>query len=245
VSEDEKPPEPPTGPRLVDTRPKKDRAITAEMYERLWELYRDMPARSMRKLTQVSGLSEKTCTKAINLGWPARSWPSLRERAVLWDKRARENADKPLTEKQILDLQRFMEIRNENLNVSRSFRALASRLALRINDAIDRATASRTYKAHRVIQVQVGKKTVDRAVQEDVELPPYLPHLASAARDLGSLVFAAGEAERNWAKIAPPEDVPEGETGWESLTDEQHRYIIEHEGKLPPGVTIEQLRGRP
>ena len=70
--------------------------------------------------------------------------------------------------------------------------------------AMETAVSTRTYKRHRIIQEQRGTKTVERVVQEDVELPPYLPHLASAMKDMAAMAVSAGEGERMWARPIRP-----------------------------------------
>lgn len=233
MSDDQPPGRPPGG---------REGPLRQEDYDKLWEQYRDMPARSIKGLVRLSGRSEKTCTRAVKTGWPKRGWPALEDRVQLWDRQKREREDKPLTEAQVTEIQRFMQMKSENLNWSRALRALASRLANRVNDAIEAAVATRIHKRSRVIQEQRGRRVIERVVQEDVELPPSLPQLASAARDVASIGTMAGELERHWARIPAPDDANAG-SGWDSLTDEQMDYVIKNNGQLPPGVTHDQLRG--
>lgn len=219
--------------------------LTEDEYEMLVQTFLKMDRRSARQLSMLTGFSEETCSRAINRGWPVRGWPSLRERAELFDRRRRETDDdsskKPLTAQQILDAARFLSMRNENLNMSRSFRALAMNLAAKLQAAVERATADRQGKRTRVIEEQRGKRVVHRVVQEDVTLPPALSNLASAARDLGALAMAASQNERVWAGVAVPEDVAKEKLGWDELSDEQLEYIEANGGKLPPGITAEML----
>lgn len=243
---DEKPPETPTDepkspPRLKIVKPKRGQ-VTAEMYEQLARAYLESQTRTMRGLARDTGLSQDTCAKAINLGWPERGWPPLRERAELYDKQKRAAADQPaLTPNQLVDVRKFIEMRNENLGMLRSFRALAARLSNRINEVLPSASANRYGKRTRVIDVQHGKRVVQKVVTEDVVIEPYLPHLASALRDLGQLAFGAGEQEKRWLKIEPPEGDAPMTSGWEDMTDEQLDFVA-RTGKLPPGFTREGLR---
>lgn len=243
-----KPPEDPTdpskGPPSLKIVKGRRGLITAQMYENMAQAYLESQTRSMRGLARDTGVSEDTASKAINAGWPERGWASLRERAKLYDAQKNKNSDvPPLTPNQLVDVRRFIELRNENLEMLRSFRALAAMLGNKIRQAAPEASAKRYGKRTRVIQVRVKGRLVDKAVTEDVELPPYLPALASGLRDLGALAFGASEQEKRWMKIEPPEGDAPTSTGWDDMTAEQLDYVAKN-GKLPPGYSREGLRSK-
>ncbi len=231
--DEEKPPEKPPTPRKV--KGTRGLHLTAEQYEVLAASYLASTSRSARALARETGVSLDTAIRAINLGWPHKQWAPLKERAKLYDAQKNRTTDQPpLTAAEIADVRRFIETQGQNLDMMRSFKAIAARLGNRINEAINVSTAERYGKRSRVVQVRQGKKTVERLVTEDVALPPYLPALASALRDLGSLAFGAGDQERKWFKADPPEGEAPIATRWKSMTDEQLDYVAKT-GRLPPG----------
>lgn len=225
--------------------------LTSDIYEEMAQTYFKLKDRTIRGLSRATGMNMETCRKAVVLGWPERDWPSLRERARVHDARiAAQTAMPPLTPGQVLDAKRFQEIRSENLNLARAMRGLGANLADQLRQAVANATAFRHGKRVRVIDVEVGtgknKRTVQKVVQEDYAYPPYLPHIASAAAGVAQMMFAAGEAERSWSRAPTPEElVADGDgAGWDAMTEEQMDFVIKNNGKLPPGLTAEQIWGR-
>lgn len=238
---------PPSGPpKLRIIQNKRGAGLTAEQYEILAQTYLTLKRRSSRALAEATGVTKQTALKAISVGWPHRGWAPLSERAKLYDARRAQEEDKrslPLTPTQVIDVQRFISMRETNLNAAAATRALAGRLMNQVMEASQTATANRQGKRTRVIDVvKRGKVVGQRVVQEDVTLPPYLPHLAQAANDLGRLLFAAGESEKEWARVVPPEGAPDADAGWDRLTDKQLSEVVAT-GKLPEGVTHEMIYG--
>lgn len=242
--DEEAPPREPPNLRLL--KRKRGQPLTADLYESLLQAYLALPKRSARALSRATGISHETALRAVNVGWPSRQWASLRERAQIYDAKmakAKEAAELPLTAGQLIDVQRFITMREDNLNAAGAMRAIASRLLRKVMDAAETATATRQGKRTRVIDVlKKGRVVGQRTVQEDVTLPPYLPHLAQAAGDIGRLVFTAGQSERDWSRVVPPEGAPDKDAGWERLSNEQLAEVVST-GKLPAGVTHEMVYG--
>jgi hypothetical protein len=217
------------------------------MYEAMAQAYLKDGQRSARHVSRVCQIPLDTCRKAINDGWPERRWASLRERAKLHDRQVAEreaNQRNVLSPEQVVSAERFFRLREENLQLARALRGLLAQMLQKIGPAIERAVADRHGQRTRVIDVQRGKRVVQQVVKEDAAFPPYLPHLAQALRDLVGVSEIAGKAERTWAGAEAPEGSAPVSMGWEELTPDQLRYIRENEGRLPEGVTIDQLRQR-
>jgi hypothetical protein len=65
-----------------------------------------------------------------------------------------------------------------------------------------------------------------------------LPDIAGAVRELSGVVVAAAGAEQRLFHSKVPEGAPKPKV---DLTDEQIDFMVKNGGKLPPGVTREQL----
>lgn len=167
----------------------------------------------------------------------------------MYDARKNEQTDRPpLSPEEVMDGRRFLELRNANVNTGRMYRGLAGEFAKRLFQALDGATCQKMGSRRTVINEvkRIGNRdvVVSRVVTEDVMLPPYLPDIARAIKDIGQLAFEAGEVERIWARVPKPEGIDAEVTkiGWDKLTDEDIEYMEKNGGRLPPGITIEQLK---
>lgn len=248
-------PNPPKKPRKTRTR---FGVVDVQLYERMAAEYLQ-GRRSLRLLSEATGVSQATAMKAINTGWPERSWPPLRERAVIYDRQMAAATSaaargvpppaggggeqgRPSPSTVITEAARFIAVRKDNLDLSRALRVVAGQLVVRVQAAVEQATAGRHgRRAREVVETRRGKE-VRRVVWEDVVLPPKLTDLASALRDLAGISSLAGEAESRWSRWAPPEGA-EGRAGWESLSDEELQEAAE-KGVLPDGVSMADMRRR-
>jgi hypothetical protein len=239
------PPAKRTPPHGGDRR-RKDVAITREKYDRALELYLH-GTRSINGLARAMGIVRNTAKRLVDVGYPDKGWPALKDRAQLYDAE-RERAKQKLgrvSPQQADEMGRWVEMREENRNLARAVRAVGSRAVQRINEAVSRATSDRTIVVSKVVQIKGrGGKLIDRVVQEVVTAPPYLPHVVQAARAVAALVAQMGASEVMFARITVPDHLKGASTGWDKLTKEETDYIIANGGKLPPGITIDQLRQR-
>jgi hypothetical protein len=237
--DDESPPQDPPKLRLIKN--KRGRGLTAEQYEILAQAYLGLKRRSSRALAEATGVTKQTALKAISVGWPHHGWAPLSERAKLHDAQlaARTNAKAAKTTTEALDEQLHLATRIETFRMMQGLRALAMTFAKKINEVMPQATCNRRGKRTRVIDEVRGKKIVHRVVQEDVVDPPYLPDMATALKEMGTLVSMAASAEQRLFVAKAPEDGRK--VGGTELTDEQLAYIRENGGKLPPGMTREML----
>lgn len=245
------PPEPPDLKSVPKPKQRRHGAITAEIYERMAQAYLTSGKRSMRGLARACGVSEETASKAITLGWPDRKWPSLRERAELFDRQTKSSKKRaePMTLEEAQALRAFLEMKVESVNNLRAISGFAQNAILKLSSAVDRATADRQGIRHEEVVDVYGtgksRREVHRTVIRDVVLPPYLPHVVAASRAVAEVVATAHEALRRWM-ITNPGHLDDGagkRVGIDDLTDEQQAEIIKS-GKLPPGMTWEMLRGK-
>jgi hypothetical protein len=219
------------------------RPMSVDLYDRLAEMYLH-GERTIRGLARQGGVTFKIADRAIKHGWPRMKLAALSARAEVYDRQREHEAVKHATPAMQDEMGRWTAMREENLQLGRAIRAVAQRLLLKVNEAVAASTATRMYRRKRVVQVQVGKRTAERQVEEDISLPPYLPHLAGATKELSGLVSQMGAHEAFFAKITVPDHLRGASTGWDKLTDEELDHVIKNAGKLPPGVTIEMLRKR-
>ena len=213
--------------------------VTLQIYSTLADLYVVQGVRTMRQLAVRSGISQDTCSKAIATGWPERGWPPLRERAASYDALQQKANPRPIGEQLVIEAQKFKDMRAENITFNRGLRALGQKYFNKLNEALEHATAWRTGVHVRVVDVVVGRRTVQRVVRENVRLPPSLEGLTQALGVLASVVKLAGEGELRFARFEPTDGVEK--PGWDSLTDEQLDEIM-RSGKMPEGQSLEDLR---
>lgn len=203
--------------------------------------------RSIRALAAACGVSPESASRAISQGWPERRWPSLKERAELYDKQGRPKKAEPLTTEEIQTLKVFLGVKVESANNLRAISGLAQNMLLKLQTAAERASADRHGTSRRVVVDVVttgtGKQTVRRethkTVTEDVVLPPYLPHIVQAMKMAAEVIAIAHDGVRRWMQ-ANPGDLDRGSVK-SPLTDVQLQFMVDNDGKLPPGVTREQL----
>jgi lambda repressor-like predicted transcriptional regulator len=234
---DEVPPEAPKQQRRKN-------GITREIYEKMAQLYLIEGKRSIRTLAAAAGVSNETASKAITTGWPERSWPSFRERSELFDRqKGAAKRAQPLTVEEVQTLKTFLEIKVENANALRALSGSAQSIVATLRAAMERATCDRQGTRRRVVVDVTGtgknRREVHKTVTEDVLLPPYLPNVVSALEAAARVVAISDAGVHRWMTVQPG-DLDRG-VSKSPLTPEQMQYIIDHDGKLPEGVTREQL----
>lgn len=214
------------------------RRITFTMYEKMAQAYIHSD-RTKALLVRMFGISAITSRKAIEKGWPEKGWPALAERAKVYDdeqrsaeyRRAYDLAEtKTNIERQVLDSQ---------IGVSRSFLAALADMMIKCQEAVPKATFSRT------------KKVKIDGVETEVELPPNAFSVAQAMaviaggyKNIASVLMEV--VDRKMDKIKPGDKAPGTSTGrgWMNLSAEQLDHIAKT-GNLPDGVSADYLFGLP
>jgi hypothetical protein len=212
--------------------------LTRAKYDALWDLYR-AGERGVLGLARAGGIAKETSRRAIEKGWPNRGWDSLRERAKLIDRQRLDVEAKAATEHFREEVDEFYRARRRNLKHLEAVTAFGFTMLTRIQQAMASSTFSRARRVKRIL---------DGQAQEVDEL--YIParEVATALRQTAAAIRDVGAYELEWLKVgagmmpgqtaaAPGEEA----TPVAPMTGEQVKYVLEHDGALPPGVTDEQV----
>lgn len=244
------PGEPEGPPRLTLVGGKRRKGtITRDQYQAMADWWLQSPVRTARALSRGSGVSLETALRAITRGWVERGWPSLNQRVHEAEDRERRIRDRIMTPEQAMNEAWFLARRSEIMNQLLAHRQVASQALAKVSKAVEDGTAwrhaVRTWVERETTGTGKNKRTVSKVLREDISLPPYLPHVLAAQHALGASIVEASAEEREWMTLERPDEVPvqNGEQALPGATREQVRYIIDNNGKLPPGVnSLAELR---
>jgi hypothetical protein len=217
-----------------------------QTYDQLADVY-IKGRRSARELVDATGVAFKTAQKAIEFGWPEHGWAPLKERAAFYDRMHNEAASKesPARAKEARD---FLAMREEYLKIAHGVRSgLAQCLGVAI-PLIPTATRTRVEprRVERMEEVldKAGRvvKRIPRTITIDVEVNLPFTELAEAFTKIANALerTGGGELEQLSAKL------PTNATGGRrkhNLTVDQLQFMAENQGRLPPGVKLEDLGG--
>ena len=242
MSEEEKPPKP--NLKIVK-KWQQPPGIDRDAYDRLTEIYLH-GTRSIRGLATKGGVAYQTARKAIEVGWPAQGWDALAERARLYDKLHAEGqtATSPERAKSARD---WIKMRDDYIEIAAGVRVgLAKSLRILVQN-VDLAVATKMAPQRQVHFEEVldDKGAIVRRIPHtltvDVMLPPSIHAIADSFSQIASALDRTGGGELEQLMANPPP----GATGKRGhrLTAEQIRYMAENQGKIPPGVTMEDLGG--
>lgn len=244
-------PAPPAAPRLgiIDGgagKPQKRPAVavTRDKYDRMLEAY-VRGNRSTKQTARVAGVAPATARKAIFKGWPEKGWPPLRQTGELYDKAAAANQSAPADPGRQEEAASWTDVRRQHLRMALQLRATLARAMIMLNEALADSTA-RVMKPRRTVHYEehldkAGHvvRRIPRTMVEDVEHKPNLLAVVAALGDAGGILRGTGAHEIGMANSRDPIGL-ERKPGWSALTQEQMQYI-EETGRLPPGVTLDQL----
>ena len=230
-------------PPVLRVMSQKDMDVT--VYDTMWSLYRD-GLRASRRLAKAVGVTRAIAERAIERGWPRQNLAPLAERAKLHDRQrldVQTEADKEAYRAQVDE---FYRARKRNIAYIEGGRGLADALLHKLLALIAPSSFTRYRRVRKVI---AGEKGVER-VEEVDEAFVYGPAVIQAIRATAATIRDLGSEHRKWlvvgqaAGVGPgsaSSDEPQQRPNLVPLTEEQRRYILEHDGQLPPGVTEEQL----
>jgi hypothetical protein len=235
-------PDPPAeGPKLHSVKPPKRSYITREIYDRMTEVY-VKGARSAGEIMKATGVIRKTARKAIERGWPEHGWAPLKERAAFYDKMHEQasNAEDPKRAKEARD---FLAMREEYLNITHAARAAFAQ-GLRVilpaipGAAIVKTEARRQLHYEEVLDAKGAVvRRIPRTITVDVVVPLSIVELMHAAHLAASGVKGIGMGELEQLMAKPPT----AERKKHSLTWDQIEWMAANGGRVPPGVTADQL----
>lgn len=220
--------------------------MTKVLYEEMAETF-IKGARSMGELVSKFGVARKTANRAIESGWPHQGWAPLRDRAAFYDRLHADtlNKESPQRAKEARD---FLAMREEYLKIAHGVR---SGLAQCLGVAIPLiATASRTrVESRRVERMEevldkAGRvvKRIPRTLTIDVEVNLPFTELADAIAKISSALERTGGGELEQLSAKLPTNTQAGRRK-HNLSIDQLQYMAENQGRLPPGVKLEDLGG--
>jgi hypothetical protein len=192
----------------------------------------------MRKVDLLSakyGFAWETIRKLIRVGSRLNGWPSFAERRVAEDsavKDARSQAA-PVIAQMIVD--DYEKVRRENLSIVAGMKAGTTFIVRKYIDAARLASFVKTRK--------VRDKT---GAMITIEVPMDAAEAADVGRTLMQLVEGLARVE-SFAMGGPSErlEVSRTPVGWDSLTESQLQWVIDHGGQLPPDIDPSSLFGPP
>lgn len=232
---EEKPPDSPV--RLV--RPVVKRAgsghVDRALYERLVDFY-TKGTRSAGELMRLTGVHRKTARRAIEKGWPENGWDSLRERAAFYDRiqQAAANKESPERAKVARD---FLAMRAEYLQLTHGLRSSIAQILGPLLTAIPNSNTTSIRTS--LDEVLDAKGAVTKRIRRTVTVQPSILDLANTINQLAGALERTGGGELEQLLAKPPQ----GATGRRkhALTVEQIEFMAANAGKLPPGVSLEDL----
>ena len=125
----------------------------------------------------------------------------------------------------------FGQVRDESLKILRQFRLVCTHQVVKLQKTLEAMPMTR-----QAVHYSVNGK--GDPIRQTVERPLDAVETASVARALSSAITLASKMESLW--LGGPteriENVPESE----KLSQAEADYVDEHNGELPPGMTIEQ-----
>lgn len=229
--------------RAARGRRKAGQHVDNVLYQAMAETYLT-GKRTIEELVIDHGVAFRTGKRAIEVGWPEKKWPSLQDRALLYDKQHVDqvNSASPVRAKHAKN---WLEMREDYIKISSGIRGALAKTIGKIIQNTDGAVATQVRPVRRVHYEEVldgkGKviRRIPRTLTEDVTMAPSIFDVATALNQIASALERTGGGELQQMLAKPPQ----GSTGrrGHGLTEEQIRWMAENRGAIPPGVTLAQL----
>lgn len=223
--------------------------VSAELYERMWEVYRK-GQRTSAEIVRECLVSEPTARRAINAGWPDRGFAPLKQRAREDDKMRAELERQRLLDqhKEATDAwykagKQFNRVADNAVAFAiMAMQQIVNLVVVKLPNGQQQMRPLTKWVRRRAVELDAeGKRTV-RYYDEEVPLTT-----AEAVKLESAILKAAGMAsvfKRLWPtktddqraqQAGPPQGIA-------ALSMEQMQHILDT-GQLPPGVSAEDLFG--
>jgi hypothetical protein len=219
--------------------------ITREAYDRMVSVH-VQGSRSIGELVRTCKVARETAQKAIHKGWPEKGWKPLKEHAAHYDRMAEAVTAAPADPARAEEAASWEVIRRQHLDLAIATRSVLAGGLVKLQEAMERSTITTLKPRRRTVMEEVidreGKviRRIPRTVTEDVEVAPNLTALFQMLSDCSAVLARTGGHEIDIANAKAPAWMRQSK-GWSNLTSEQLQYMWQHDGRLPPGVTLEML----
>jgi hypothetical protein len=214
--------------------------IDAELYEAIWESWRD-GTRNKSRLSAMFSLSFQTISRLVEDGYPERGFPSFIERLRVWEAAAATAKTSTIEDKKKKESEEWEANKAHMLKLSHATKIGLGNLIMKANVATQRAEFIKNRK----------RKVLDKhgdvhVIDEDV--PASALEMADAWRTIVNSVEAVGRIESFWrggptSRAEIMGTAASALAAFQKLTPEQLDYIITSGGAMPPGVSAEDLFG--
>ncbi len=212
-------------------------SVTWEVYSAMWNDYK-AGLRMMSRLAEKYKLTEKTVSRIVLRGYPRRGWGSFVDRLK------NETFEQEMLEAKAvaaLAAERRLEAakaETDTLKVAQGIRYVGAKALVALHKAIDASTTNRLRREKKpdgtYVTVELPPTTLDvlRTLHE-------LVRCVKVTQEIESIYFGGQEEKAAYIKTM----VSATTRKVTAVSQEQIDYIIAHEGKLPDGITTDDLLG--
>ncbi len=223
------PPPPPAGQGT------KQRRITHEEWERMYQAWK-AGQRNQTELARQFRVSADTINKYVHKGLAVNAWPPWTARLHM-EQATHEEMRRRATEQAIAQaLDEYGEVRRDNLKVLKAVAAVCSVQVGKAIENLKNVAWTRT-----AIRYWHDADT-GAAKRESYERPLDAAETAAVIRAIATALAMTGKMQSFW--LGGPTERIEDIPAEEKFTPQDADYILEHDGELPPGMTIERLIGK-
>jgi len=214
--------------------------IDAEVYEAVWEAWRD-GTRNMSRLAAMFSFSHQTIKRLVKAGYPERGFPSFIERLRVWEAAAATAKTSTIEDKKKKAEDEYEKSKAHILQLSQGTKQGLAILIMKAHAATQRVEFTRQRK-RKVMDKDGNVQTIDE------EVPISAVTMAETWRTIVNSVEAVGRIESFWrggptTRTELMHSAASALQAFQKLTPEQLDYIITSGGALPPGVNHEDLFG--
>lgn len=210
------------------------RPPSESLYNALWVSYRD-GVRERRSLMRLHKMAWNTVNHAIEYGWPTKGWPSLMDRAALWDKQALAAKTQELAQldtaaaeaKGRREAASWTTFQPRAVALANQGQEILEILAQKLKSAVQAATFVR-YRRVRTVDENGHDVLRDVPYVDGVSVATAARQWAAAFKETGGVMSFLMGGPPMAGDLAPPE-----------LTEAQIAELSA--GRLPPGMTLEMV----
>lgn len=207
------------------------RRITHPEWEAIYQAWK-AGERNQTALAKRFRVAPDTVHKYIFKGLPVNGWPAFVARQQMEQQisvEARQKASEQIAA-QVVD--EYGKCRQENLQLLRALRASCSQQVGKMLQSL----AGTTWTKH---DVKYTAGADGKQLRHSIERPLDAAEVSNIARALSGAVALCGKMESFW--LGGPTERLENIPDHEKVTQQDVEWILNNDGQLPPGMTIEQL----